>query len=183
RSSLGTPHAVTRLLSELLQATDTFGEAKPGRPPQPAMNLLYGALMQIYDYMVRSLSSFGMLTTGTGEAIVFLYIDWSSDEKTLYYHVERPGEPAADVKGATYDLKEAAFRLAVGQYVTFAPMTNKKCHPTIRFIKDNFKPDGLYVYTNPVKGRRRNALLFPYEVKRLYIVHHTSYMLSLDRQG
>ncbi|KAG6282818.1 hypothetical protein E4U48_003087, partial [Claviceps purpurea] len=78
------------------------------------MNLLYGALMQIYDYMVRSLSSFGMLTTGTGEAIVFLYIDWSSDEKTLYYHVERPGEPAADVKGATYDLKEAAFRLAVG---------------------------------------------------------------------
>ncbi|KAG6150476.1 hypothetical protein E4U37_006064 [Claviceps purpurea] len=47
------------------------------------MNLLYGALMQIYDYMVRSFSSFDMLTTGTGEAIVFLYIDWSSDEKTL----------------------------------------------------------------------------------------------------
>ncbi|CCE29180.1 uncharacterized protein CPUR_02871 [Claviceps purpurea 20.1] len=77
-------YAVTRQLVALLKATDTFGEAKPGQPPQPGMNLFYGALMQIYDYMVASLSSYGMLTTG--EVIIFLYIDWSSDATTLYYH-------------------------------------------------------------------------------------------------
>ncbi|KAG6178901.1 hypothetical protein E4U36_006062 [Claviceps purpurea] len=89
------------------------------------MNLLYGALMQIYDYMVTSLSSYGMLTTG--EVIIFLYIDWSSDAATLYYHVAVPGEPADGITGAPSDLKEAAFRSAVGQYVTFVLMTMKKC--------------------------------------------------------
>ncbi|KAG6135517.1 hypothetical protein E4U28_005356 [Claviceps purpurea] len=104
---------------------DTFGEAKPGQPPQPGMNLFYGALMQIYDYMVTSLSSYGMLTTG--EVIIFLYIDWSSDAATLYYHVAVPGEPADGTTGAPSDLKEAAFRSAVGQYVTFVLMTMRKC--------------------------------------------------------
>ncbi|KAG6054508.1 hypothetical protein E4U33_008096 [Claviceps sp. LM78 group G4] len=118
-------YAVTRQLIALLKATDTFGTAKLGQAPQPGMNLLYGALMQIYDYMVRSLSSYGMLTTG--EVIMFLYIDWSSDAKTLYYHVAIPGEPADDTTGAPNDLKEAAFRSAVGQYVTFVLMTMKKC--------------------------------------------------------
>ncbi|KAG6258651.1 hypothetical protein E4U49_006220 [Claviceps purpurea] len=37
------------ILVALLKATDTFGEAKPGQPPRPGMNLFYGALMQIYD--------------------------------------------------------------------------------------------------------------------------------------
>ncbi|KAG6058212.1 hypothetical protein E4U32_004719 [Claviceps aff. humidiphila group G2b] len=119
-------YAVSRQLIALLKATDTFGEAKPGQPPQPGMNLLWGALMQIYDYMVRSLSSYGMLTTG--EVIIFLYIDWSSDATTLYYHVAVPGEPADDTTGAPNDLKEAAFRSAVGQYVTFVLMTMRKCH-------------------------------------------------------
>ncbi|KAG6040631.1 hypothetical protein E4U39_007008 [Claviceps sp. Clav50 group G5] len=118
-------YAVNRQLIELLKATVTFREAKPGQPPQPGMNLLYGALMQTYDYMVRSLSSYGMLTTG--EVIIFLYIDWSSDAKTLYYHVAIPGEPADDTTGAPNDLKEAAFRSAVGQYVTFVLMTMRKC--------------------------------------------------------
>ncbi|KAG6151147.1 hypothetical protein E4U37_005290 [Claviceps purpurea] len=118
-------YAVTRQLVALLKATDTFGEAKPGQPPQPGMNLLYGALMQIYDYMVTSLSSYGMLTTG--EVIIFLYIDWSSDATTLYYHVAVPGEPADGTTGAPSDLKEAAFRSAVGQYVTFVLMTMRKC--------------------------------------------------------
>ncbi|KAG5987505.1 hypothetical protein E4U52_007493 [Claviceps spartinae] len=40
-------------LFELLKATDTLGEANPGQPPQPGMNLLYGALMQIYDYIIH----------------------------------------------------------------------------------------------------------------------------------
>ncbi|KAG5958101.1 hypothetical protein E4U56_005805 [Claviceps arundinis] len=118
-------YAVTRQLIASLKDTDTFGEAKLGQPPQPGMHLLWGALMQIYDYMVRSLSSYGMLTTG--EVIIFLYIDWSSDATTLYYHVAIPGEPANDTTGAPNDLKEAAFRSAVGQYVTFVLMTMRKC--------------------------------------------------------
>ncbi|KAG6179371.1 hypothetical protein E4U36_005672 [Claviceps purpurea] len=127
------------------------------------MNLLYGALMQIYDYMVRSFSSFGMLTTGTGEAIVFLYIDWSSDEKTLYYHVARPGEPAADVKGAPYDLKEAAFRLAVGQLQQSLYPQQQHLVPSAvpglsgprsqrEVRKGSFRPDGIFICLKPGKG-------------------------------
>ncbi|KAG6310692.1 hypothetical protein E4U22_003117, partial [Claviceps purpurea] len=40
--------------------------------------------------------------------------------------------------------------------------------PKTKVAKVNFKPDGLYVYTNPGKRRRRNILLFPIEIKPGY---------------
>ncbi|KAG6123879.1 hypothetical protein E4U28_002010, partial [Claviceps purpurea] len=86
------------------------------------MTLMNGGLMQAYDYMAKSLSSFGKLTTG--ESIVFLYIDWSSDAKTLYYHVAIPAE---DTKRAPDNLEETAFYSAVGQFVTFALMAMEHC--------------------------------------------------------
>ncbi|CCE29177.1 uncharacterized protein CPUR_02868 [Claviceps purpurea 20.1] len=95
---------------------------KDGQPPVKGMTLMNGGLMQAYDYMAKSLSSFGMLTTG--ESIVFLYIDWSSDAKTLYYHVAIPAE---DIKRAPDNLEETAFYSAVGQFVTFALMAMEHC--------------------------------------------------------
>ncbi|KAG6311362.1 hypothetical protein E4U22_002697 [Claviceps purpurea] len=105
-----------------LQPTDTFGQVKEGQPPVKGVNLMNGALMQAYDYMVKSVSSFGMLTTG--ESIVFLYIDWSSDAATLYYHV---AIPARDIEKAPDNLEETAFYSAVGQYVIFALMAMEHC--------------------------------------------------------
>ncbi|KAG6127563.1 hypothetical protein E4U38_006204, partial [Claviceps purpurea] len=57
-------------------------------------------------------------------SIVFLYIDWSSDAKTLYYHVAIPAE---DIKRAPDNLEEIACYSAVGQYVTFALMAMEHC--------------------------------------------------------
>ncbi|KAG6309468.1 hypothetical protein E4U44_006913 [Claviceps purpurea] len=114
--------AITWELFASLQPTDTFGQVKEGQPHVKGVNLMNGALMQAYDYMVKSVSSFGMLTTG--ESIVFLYIDWSGDAATLYYHV---AIPARDIEKAPDNLEETAFYSAVGQYVIFALMAMEHC--------------------------------------------------------
>ncbi|KAG5914085.1 hypothetical protein E4U61_006132 [Claviceps capensis] len=114
--------ALPRELFASLQPTDTFGQVKEGQPPVKGMNLMNGALMQVYDYMVKSVSSFGMLTTG--ESIIFLYTDWSSDAATLYYHV---AIPAHDIEKAPDNLEETAFYSAVGQYVIFALIAMEHC--------------------------------------------------------
>ncbi|KAG6020300.1 hypothetical protein E4U19_006471 [Claviceps sp. Clav32 group G5] len=66
------PHNLTNEdLAAVLQLLGNFWTAKkPAGLSQHTWNSVRYAIMQIYDYMIRSLSEFGMLTTGT--AIVFL---------------------------------------------------------------------------------------------------------------
>ncbi|PNH36351.1 hypothetical protein BJF96_g623 [Verticillium dahliae] len=53
-----------------------------------AERLTASAITQTYHYMIESGLDYGLLTTG--EAIVFLKIDWDQPE-TLYYHLAEPG--------------------------------------------------------------------------------------------
>ncbi|KAG6129148.1 hypothetical protein E4U28_007902 [Claviceps purpurea] len=82
---------------------------------QHAWKQVRHALIQAYDYMIRSLTEFGVLTTG--RVIVFLRIDWASAAQKLYYHLARP---AHDVAQAPEE--DAAFLSTVGQYVSFVVM-------------------------------------------------------------
>ncbi|KAG6250321.1 hypothetical protein E4U49_007979 [Claviceps purpurea] len=76
------------------------------------------AVTQTYHNMMESCLEFGILTTG--QAIVFLHVNWD-DPQTLYYYI---AEPALDVaKGPERD---AAFLSAVGQYVAFTIMALTK---------------------------------------------------------
>ncbi|KAG6090920.1 hypothetical protein E4U31_007558 [Claviceps sp. LM219 group G6] len=77
-----------------------------------------GAISQTYRNMMESCLEFGILTTG--QAIVFLYVNWD-DPQTLYYHI---AEPALDVAQAP--VGDAAFLSAVGQYVAFTIMALTK---------------------------------------------------------
>ncbi|QKD56879.2 uncharacterized protein FOBCDRAFT_295617 [Fusarium oxysporum Fo47] len=53
-----------------------------------AEKLTASAMTQTYHYMIESGLEYGLLTTG--EAIVFLKVDWDEPE-TLYYHLAEPG--------------------------------------------------------------------------------------------
>ncbi|CCE29188.1 uncharacterized protein CPUR_02880 [Claviceps purpurea 20.1] len=76
------------------------------------------AVTQTYHNMMESCLEFGILTTG--QAIVFLHVNWD-DPQTLYYHI---AEPALDVAKAPK--RDAAFLSAVGQYVAFTSMALTK---------------------------------------------------------
>ncbi|KAG6194995.1 hypothetical protein E4U10_002364 [Claviceps purpurea] len=76
------------------------------------------AVTQTYHNMMESCLEFGILTTG--QAIVFLHVNWD-DPQTLYYHI---AEPALDVAKAPE--RDAAFLSAVGQYVAFTSMALTK---------------------------------------------------------
>ncbi|KAG6101377.1 hypothetical protein E4U14_006885 [Claviceps sp. LM454 group G7] len=108
------PHNLTNEdLAAVLQLLGNFWTAKkPEGMSQHTWNSVRYAIMQIYDYMIRSLSEFGILITGT--AIVFLRIDWASGAKTLQYHLARPIFDAAQASEA-----DVAPLSAVGQYVSF----------------------------------------------------------------
>ncbi|KAG6076241.1 hypothetical protein E4U30_007918 [Claviceps sp. LM220 group G6] len=108
------PHNLTNKdLDVILKLLGSFWTAKrPVGILLQAWNSVRYALVQIYDYMVRSLSEFGILTTGT--AIVFLRIDWANGAKTLQYHLARPAFDAAQASEA-----DVAPLSAVGQYVSF----------------------------------------------------------------
>ncbi|KPM43716.1 hypothetical protein AK830_g2823 [Neonectria ditissima] len=68
------------------------------------------ALTQTYHYMLQGGLEYSLLTTG--EAIVFLKIDWE-DTKTLYYHLAEPG-PEVSAHPANMHICTA-----VGQYLAF----------------------------------------------------------------
>ncbi|KND87193.1 hypothetical protein TOPH_08162 [Tolypocladium ophioglossoides CBS 100239] len=67
------------------------------------------AVVQTYHYMIKAGLSYSLLTTG--EAIVFLKIDWE-DPETLYYHLAEPG-PEVTQHG------EYRSCTAVAQYLAF----------------------------------------------------------------
>ncbi|KAK0612581.1 hypothetical protein B0T17DRAFT_593489 [Bombardia bombarda] len=56
-----------------------------------ADRLTASAITQTYHYMIEGGLEYGLLTTG--EAIVFLRVDWKEPE-TLYYHLAEPGPEA-----------------------------------------------------------------------------------------
>ncbi|CAJ2500638.1 Uu.00g034910.m01.CDS01 [Anthostomella pinea] len=64
-----------------------------GRFQYHSERLTASALTQTYHYMIEGGLEYGLLTTG--EAIVFLKVDWQ-DPETLYYHLAEPGPEVAD---------------------------------------------------------------------------------------
>ncbi|KAI1153778.1 hypothetical protein F4825DRAFT_414054 [Nemania diffusa] len=82
-----------------------------GRFRYHAERLTAAAITQTYHYMILGGLEFGLLTTG--EAIVFLKIDWDEAD-TLYYHL---AEPKSEVAAHPHNLQSCA---AVGQYLAFS---------------------------------------------------------------
>ncbi|KAK2122128.1 hypothetical protein NOF04DRAFT_1197167 [Fusarium oxysporum II5] len=78
-----------------------------------AEKLTASAITQTYHYMIESGLEYGLLTTG--EAIVFLKVDWDEPE-TLYYHLAEPG-PEVSAHPNNLDICTA-----VGQYLAFTLM-------------------------------------------------------------
>ncbi|KAJ3499733.1 hypothetical protein NLG97_g115 [Lecanicillium saksenae] len=78
-----------------------------------AERLTAAAISQTYHYMVEGGLEHGLLTTG--EAIVFLKIDWD-DPSTLYYHLAEPG-PEVSAHPSHFH-----YCTAVGQYLAFTLM-------------------------------------------------------------
>ncbi|POR32435.1 Uncharacterized protein TPAR_07370 [Tolypocladium paradoxum] len=78
-----------------------------------ADRLTAAAITQTRHYMVVGGLEYGLLTTG--EAIVFLKIDWQ-EPQTLYYHLAEPG---SEVLAHLDDIHSCA---AVGQYLAFILM-------------------------------------------------------------
>ncbi|KAE9566623.1 hypothetical protein CGMCC3_g17242 [Colletotrichum fructicola] len=78
-----------------------------------AERLTAAAITQTYHNMIEGGLEYGLLTTG--EAIVFLRIDWAEPE-TLLYHL---AEPTAEVQAYP---DHAHLWTAVGQYLAFSLM-------------------------------------------------------------
>jgi hypothetical protein len=78
-----------------------------------AERLTAAAITQTYDYMIEGGLEYGVLTTG--EAIVFLKVDWE-DPGTLFYHLAEPGPEVAAHP------TEYRFCTAVCQYLVFSLM-------------------------------------------------------------
>ncbi|KAH8158975.1 hypothetical protein CIB48_g9273 [Xylaria polymorpha] len=81
-----------------------------GRFRYHAERLTVAALTQTYHCMILGGLEFGLLTTG--EAIVFLKIDWEEPD-TLFYHL---AEPKSEAAAHPHNLQSCA---AVGQYLAF----------------------------------------------------------------
>ncbi|KAF3347224.1 hypothetical protein VdG2_04625 [Verticillium dahliae VDG2] len=76
-----------------------------------AERLTASAVTQTYHYMIEGGLEYGLLTTG--EAIVFLKVDWEEPE-TLYYHLAEPGPEVAAHP------EHSHVCTAVGQYLAFS---------------------------------------------------------------
>ncbi|UNI15341.1 hypothetical protein JDV02_001881 [Purpureocillium takamizusanense] len=84
-----------------------------GRFAYHAERLTASALTQTYHYMVQGGLKYGLLTTG--EATVFLKVDWTKPE-TLHYHLAEPGP---EVLAHPEHVQSSS---AVGQYLAFSLM-------------------------------------------------------------
>ncbi|XP_044717270.1 metalloprotease-like protein [Hirsutella rhossiliensis] len=84
-----------------------------GRFEYHAERLTASALTQTYHYMIEGGLEYGLLTTG--EATVFLKVDWAEPE-TLYYHLAEPGP---EVLAHPEHMQSSS---AVGQYLAFSLM-------------------------------------------------------------
>ncbi|KAJ4307972.1 hypothetical protein N0V84_012377 [Fusarium piperis] len=79
-----------------------------------AERLTASAITQTYHYMIEGGLEYGVLTTG--EAMVFLKVNWQEPE-TLYFHL---AEPASEVSAHPVHFQLCT---AVGQYLAFSLMT------------------------------------------------------------
>ncbi|CCE29189.1 uncharacterized protein CPUR_02881 [Claviceps purpurea 20.1] len=105
-------------VTEELESTAADDVEEVSQSPAMAEERVKHAVTQTYHNMMESCLEFGILTTG--QAIVFLHVNWD-DPQTLYYHI---AEPALDVAKAPK--RDAAFLSAVGQYVAFTIMALTK---------------------------------------------------------
>ncbi|KAI1145039.1 hypothetical protein F4825DRAFT_474969 [Nemania diffusa] len=115
------PHLLaTPLLRKGLREMNIYDEVvnrDPVTPADPealfqyhAERLTTSALTQTYHHMVTGGLEYGLLTTG--EAIVFLKVDWEEPD-TLYYHL---AEPKSEVTAHPDNIMSCA---AVGQHLAF----------------------------------------------------------------
>ncbi|PFH62756.1 hypothetical protein XA68_11979 [Ophiocordyceps unilateralis] len=121
------PHKLTapHLRDGLQQMNDIHKEVVnrttiPAADVDPAGNFKYhaerltaSALAQTYHYMIEGGLEYGLMTTG--EAIVFLKVDWKEPE-TLYFHLSEPGPEVEKYE------ERVQFSSAVGQYLAFTLM-------------------------------------------------------------
>ncbi|RDA88447.1 hypothetical protein CP532_6623 [Ophiocordyceps camponoti-leonardi (nom. inval.)] len=80
-----------------------------------AKKLIGAALTQTFDYIIENGLEYGVLTTG--EAFIFLKVDWNEPAGRLYYHLAYPGQ---DVENAPEGMSHQL--TAVGQYLAFTLM-------------------------------------------------------------
>ncbi|ORY62604.1 uncharacterized protein BCR38DRAFT_459064 [Pseudomassariella vexata] len=114
-----------------------------------AERLAAAALSQTYDYMIKGGLEYGVLTTG--EAIVFLKMDWDTPE-TLFYHLAEPvpevparrSHPAEPGPEFAARLTDGRFYTAVCQYLAFSLMA--------------IGPPGKALQARLQEGRRRAIL-------------------------
>jgi hypothetical protein len=78
-----------------------------------AEKLMASAITQTYYYIIESGLEYGLLTTG--EAIIFLKVNWDEPE-TLYYHLAEPGPEVSAYPNNLH------IYTAVGQYLAFTLM-------------------------------------------------------------
>ncbi|KAH7009224.1 uncharacterized protein B0I36DRAFT_342604 [Microdochium trichocladiopsis] len=102
---------VTDMYKEVVnRKTVPTSEDPEARFAYHAERLTASAITQTYHYMIEGGLEYSLLTTG--EAIVFLKVDWDEPE-TLFYHL---AVPSAEVAAQT---KDAHLCTAVAQYLAF----------------------------------------------------------------
>ncbi|KJZ68555.1 hypothetical protein HIM_12051 [Hirsutella minnesotensis 3608] len=102
---------VTDIYKEVVnRKTIPTSEDPEARFAYHAERLTASAITQTYHYMIEGGLEYSLLTTG--EAIVFLKVDWKNPE-TLYYHL---AVPQTEVAAQT---KDAHLCTAVAQYLAF----------------------------------------------------------------
>lgn len=95
------------------RATIPTSDEVEARLEYHADKLVAAVIAQTFDYMVETGLSYSFITTG--EAIVFLKLDWT-DPTTLYYFLVEPGSEIDEVQG---DRNEMLYRTAVSQVLAF----------------------------------------------------------------
>ncbi|KAI2618426.1 hypothetical protein GGR54DRAFT_155336 [Hypoxylon sp. NC1633] len=95
-----------------------------------AERLTIAALSHTYNYMINNGLEYGLMTTG--EAIMFLKVDWEQT-RTLYYHLAEPG---AEIE-ACLDKSDVRYHTPVSQYLAFTLITLGS--PPIHPIHNSFK--------------------------------------------
>ncbi|KAG6039171.1 hypothetical protein E4U19_007086 [Claviceps sp. Clav32 group G5] len=118
-------------LREALQTATDVGQASQ---PTALNTKVKRVLIQSYEYLMESSTGLGILATG--QAFVFLRVDWDNPG-TLFYHIAAPvddvaqalaSDAARGISQAT-SKRNSLFLSAVGQYLAFTLMAMR--HPRL----------------------------------------------------
>ncbi|RDA87891.1 hypothetical protein CP532_1696 [Ophiocordyceps camponoti-leonardi (nom. inval.)] len=100
-----------------------------------AKRLVGGAITQTFHYIIENGLNYGLLTTG--EAMIFLKVNWNEPPGRVYYHLAYPGQDVENApEGTSHQLT------AVGQYLAFTLMASdslKRSRQLDQTTKKRFK--------------------------------------------